>query len=158
MCIRRDEGGHMSLPSAVRVLVVEDEILQKHLLDAVLRKELPGADIVHADFLAEAEARVLEERFDLILLDLWLPDATGFDALERLVALTDTPIVVRAGRMNGTLQEVGLEHGAFDVVDKSAFPRQVADAVRRALAGPAHLAGPVDAAADVRVAVVAHVA
>ena len=148
----------MSLPSSPCVLVVEDEILQKHLLDAVLRKALPGAAIHHAQFLAEAVARVGEQRYDLILLDLWLPDATGFDALERLVALTDTPIVVRAGRMDGTLQDVGREHGAFDVVDKSAFPRQVLDAARRALAGPADLARPVDAAADVRVAVVAHVA
>jgi DNA-binding response OmpR family regulator len=148
----------MCLPSAVRVLVVEDEILQKHLLDAVLRRELPGARIDHADFLAEAVARVGEQRYDVVLLDLWLPDATGFDALERLVALTDAPIVVRAGRMDGALQVVGREHGAFDVVDKSAQPREVLDAVRRALAGPADLAGPVDAAAHGGVAVVAHVA
>jgi DNA-binding response OmpR family regulator len=156
--MQRDEDPAMSPPAPIRVLVVEDEILQKHLLDAVLRKELPDADIVHAGFLAEAVARVCEEPFDLILLDLWLPDATGFDALERLVALTDARIVVRAGRMNGALQAVGREHGAFEVVDKSAFPREVLDAVRRALTGPADLARPVDAAADGRVAVVAHVA
>jgi DNA-binding response OmpR family regulator len=74
-----------------RILHVED--------DADLRSILAGSladrvEWVGAETLEEAEARLRTERFDLVVLDLDLPDGSGLDLLGRLNALTGAPIPV----------------------------------------------------------------
>jgi|GEM_PF-2474059 len=78
-CRQRD------LPPRPRILVVDDDEMSQHYLDAMLR--IIGADVVMADNAAEAIAVASEQTIDLVLMDLHLPDASGFEATRRLRCL-----------------------------------------------------------------------
>jgi DNA-binding response OmpR family regulator len=77
--------------SKPRILHVEDDadlrsILARSLADRV--------EWVGASSLQEAEDMLRHDRFDLVVLDLDLPDGSGLDLLERLNALTGSPLPV----------------------------------------------------------------
>jgi len=76
------ERRQRKLPSSPRVLVVDDDEVSQHYLDALL--PLFGVDVVVAGTAAEAVAVATEEIIDLVLMDLHLPDTSGFEAVRRL--------------------------------------------------------------------------
>lgn len=70
-----------------RVLIVDDHPLFRDALDMALQQAFPdGAQARHAASLAEALLALSEQVPDLLLLDLNLKDASGFDGLARLMA------------------------------------------------------------------------
>ena len=104
---------------ASRVLLVEDDRKMPELLGALLQ----GDDIrlVHALNAAEAFAHVHQQNFDLILLDLGLPDSNGFELLKELKsdpAMQAIPVIVLTA-WNGTNDKLrGFELGACDYITK----------------------------------------
>lgn len=77
-------------------------------------------DVVHLDRTAAACERLTEESFDLILLDLALPDEPGLDAFIRLNAqLPETPVVVISSPATQDLAALALEAGAADLLSRS---------------------------------------
>jgi len=82
--------------SATRVLLVEDEPgYARFLREVLLEAGEAEHHITFAETLEAAEARLSEASFDIILLDLGLPDADGTEALTRVAACARfTPIVV----------------------------------------------------------------
>jgi two-component system, OmpR family, response regulator MprA len=101
----------------VRVLIVEDDEATREVLDRGLREELFHVESV-ADG-AAAEARAVEDGFDLIVLDVMLPGHDGFMVCRRLrVRGVDTPILLLTGR-DGLADRVrGLDAGADDYLAK----------------------------------------
>ncbi|MGH1420991.1 MAG: response regulator [Hyphomonas sp.] len=81
---------------AAKVLIVDDHPLFRDALDAALQLAFPDhSGTHHSGSLADAVQALQNERFDLILLDLNLSDATAFDGLSKLTSLNlDCPIVV----------------------------------------------------------------
>lgn len=71
-----------TLPARPRVLVVDDDEVSQHYLDAVL--PIIGAKALVAGTAAEAIAIASETPVDLVLMDLHLPDASGFETTSRL--------------------------------------------------------------------------
>jgi signal transduction histidine kinase len=104
----------------IKILLVEDNPGDADLVDERLQ-EVKGCRfaLVHEDNLAGAVRRVVGEPFDVGLLDLGLPDATGIDTFVRLQHACPTlPIVVLTGLDD---EEVGLEavrNGAQDYLIK----------------------------------------
>jgi two-component system cell cycle response regulator len=81
-------------PRLARILVVDDTEPNLRLLRALLAGA--GYEVVTAGCGAEALAAAARERPDLILLDIMMPDLTGFEVCQRLRAASDTrytPIV-----------------------------------------------------------------
>ncbi|WP_110691883.1 Hpt domain-containing protein [Salinicola halophyticus] len=74
------------LPPRPRILVVDDDEVSQHYLDALL--PIFGVDVVIAGTAAEAYAVAKEETLDLVLMDLRLPDAGGVEATRRLRGLS----------------------------------------------------------------------
>ena len=74
-----------------RILHVEDDADLSHILGQALQEsaEWVGASTVH-----EAEALLSSQRFDLIVLDLELPDGSGLRVLERLHEIAGRPVPV----------------------------------------------------------------
>jgi DNA-binding response OmpR family regulator len=105
----------MSEPA--RVLVVEDEDAIAQGL--VLNLQLKGHEVELARDGREALARLRGARFDLILLDVRLPEVSGFDILQKLRAEGDfTPILMLTARSQPDDVIYGLKMGADDYVVK----------------------------------------
>ncbi len=118
---QRDADGAALLPS--RILVVDDNASNRDLLKRRLERQ--GHTVVLAEDGSCALARVQEEPFDLILLDLLMPDISGFDVLLTLKSdpsLKDIPII-----MVSALNEIDsivrcIEAGAEDYLAKPFDP------------------------------------
>jgi class 3 adenylate cyclase/CheY-like chemotaxis protein len=105
--------------SAFRVLVVDDDPDMAAFLARMLEREGMEAHVV-ADG-AAALAAVADSRCDLVLLDVLLPDASGFDICERLKADPATaliPVVLVTALEDRASRVRGIEAGADDFIHK----------------------------------------
>jgi DNA-binding response OmpR family regulator len=126
--------------SRPRILLVEDEdSIAVPFEDALVRE---GFDPVVAATGAEALRLAREERPDLVLLDLGLPDTDGRDVCRALRRESSVPIVMVTARGTETDRIVGLELGADDYVVKPFSAAEVAARIRAVLRrGPARSGG-----------------
>ena len=115
-----------------RLLVVEDDPAILSLFVAYLEKD--GYQVAGAATAASAEAMVKKQEFDLILLDLGLPDEDGLVVARRIRASSTTPLVFVTQRASDADKIAGLELGADDYVTKPFNPRELSARVRNILA------------------------
>jgi DNA-binding response OmpR family regulator len=113
-----------------RVLLIEDERAIAESLEYALRRD--GFTVEHATSVSAARARC--GGCDLIVLDLMLPDGSGFDLLHELRgAGLRTPVIILSSRDEEADRVAGLEGGADDYVVKPFSPREVVARVRAVL-------------------------
>ena len=123
-------------PAAVRVLLVEDSASDAVLLQESLGETRPGEfDFTHVECWAEAVRCLREKKFEVLLLDLSLPDITGRDTFLRARAeAPHLPIVVLTGEANEALGLDAVRHGVQDYLIKGqAYGRQTVRALRYAI-------------------------
>jgi signal transduction histidine kinase len=123
-------------PGAVRVLLVEDSASDALLLQESLGETRPGEfEFTHVETWAEAARRLREKVFEVLLLDLSLPDITGRETFLRARAeAPHLPIVVLTGEANEALGLDAVRHGVQDYLIKGqAYGMQTARAIRYAL-------------------------
>ena len=100
----------------MRYLLVEDN---HELAEAVMsRLALDGHAVDHAASLAEAEDCLAAAGYDLILLDVMLPDGDGRDFLARSRAHLETPVIVLTARSQVSDRVGALDQGADDYITK----------------------------------------
>lgn len=109
------------LRQAIRVLVVEDEPQYFSLIEAMVEDFEGGRfELVNEHRLADARARLEYERFDLVLLDLGLPDSRGLGSLEELNQQQALPPTVVLTSLADEEAAVGaLRQGAQDYLVKN---------------------------------------
>lgn len=117
--------------TARRVLVVEDEPTIADALAYALRRE--GFEVVWCRLCAEAEQALGQGSVDFVVLDVGLPDGSGFDFCRRLRTRSSVPVLFLTARGDEVDRIVGLEIGADDYVVKPFSPREVATRVRAIL-------------------------
>ena len=107
----------------IRILLVEDDDPYAALIEAELRATSMPAVLRRSRTLREA-SRILDgaaEDFDVVLLDLGLPDSSGLDTLGRILqAAPDMPIVVLTAEESDALAIAALQAGAEDYLLKSS--------------------------------------
>jgi two-component system, NtrC family, response regulator AtoC len=110
--------------SLERILVLDDEpIIQKILADLFGRKKYT---VSIAATLAQAEALIARETFDLIMLDVRLPDGDGQQFLEHVMGLPEKPLVVMMTGHGSIESAVNcMRAGAFDYLIKPFSPSQI---------------------------------
>ncbi len=101
----------------MHILVIDDEASIRHLVK--LQLELDGQTVETAADGATALALQETKTFDLIVLDLMLPDTTGFDLIPKLRKTTpDLPILMLTARDQMNDKIIGLQLGADDYMTK----------------------------------------
>jgi DNA-binding NarL/FixJ family response regulator len=119
---------------AVRVLVVED---QPTVREAIASEFKPHPDFeIVGQAGSLSEARPLLHRADVAILDLGLPDGFGADLIPELRAANPTALaIVLSASYDPARLNIAIERGAAVVLDKMTQLGQIAQAVRRLLAG-----------------------
>lgn len=118
------------------ILVVDDHPLVASALTMAAQAVDPAVRVRTASTLADAEARAKEERPDLLLLDLMLPDAQGFAGLALVRAVQpDMPVAIVSSRDEDATVRKALALGARGFLSKSAPLDHMVAAIRVLLDG-----------------------
>jgi DNA-binding NarL/FixJ family response regulator len=127
--------------NAPRVLIADDHPLYCDALRAVVPQACPGAEISEANSQEQVLAAVTAGRaFDLVLLDLNLPGATGLSCLSALrQAVPTTPIVVVSAVGDPKIMQDVIVGGASAFIPKSAPSQVLINALRVILAGGTYM-------------------
>jgi signal transduction histidine kinase len=123
-------------PAVIRVMLVEDSASDALLLQESLAEARPGEfEFTHVECWTDAVQELRQKPFEVLLLDLSLPDITGRDTFLR--ARTEAPrlpIVVLTGETNEALGLDAVRHGVQDYLIKGqAYGRQTARAIHYAI-------------------------
>jgi len=121
----------------LKILVVDDSKVMREMIVACLRG-VPGLEFVHAASGLEAIERLSLSAFDLVFLDLNMPDIGGFEVVEFIRSqdtLKDLPIIVVTTRGDDASRTKALKIGASRFMTKPFSPEMVV-AELRSLIGP----------------------
>ena len=116
----------MSAEVRPRVLVVEDDWNASQGL-------VRGLSRAGFDVSAEGANRALTEAFDLVVLDLMLPEKSGFDVLSAMAGKVSTPVIVLSARTELTARLKSFELGAVDFVSKPFWIEELIVRIRTRL-------------------------
>lgn len=105
---------------SVKVLLVEDSAAEARLIQEILRSTiLTRFELVPVQRLHDAIVHLRSTHFDVVLLDLTLPDSTGLDSLSKLTdQFLSVPIVVLTNTNDDELAINAVRHGAQDYLVK----------------------------------------
>lgn len=104
-----------------KILVVDDEQSLSRVVSTKLRKDGFEADVANDG--QEALDMILKNNYDLILLDLIMPEKTGFDVLEEMKAKgIKTPVIVTSNLSGPEDRKKVEELGAKEFLDKTEVP------------------------------------
>ena len=123
-----------------RLLMIEDDARLASMVAAHHRRT--GRAVSRAGPAAQGRARPPRGAFDLVLLDLMLPDADGLDVCRRIRTSGSTvPVIMLTAKGDPTDRVGGLELGADDYLPKPFDPRELLARIRAVLRRPSPLAG-----------------
>ena len=117
--------------SAQSVLVVDDEPTVREVIASYLSRD--GLEVVEAVDGRSALAELERRRFNMLVLDLMLPDISGLEVLRQARQSSDVPVIVLTGRCDEPDRVLGLELGADDYMSKPFSPRELSARVRSVL-------------------------
>jgi DNA-binding response OmpR family regulator len=119
------------MPSSGKVLIVDDDASIRELASVYLRKE--GFAIIAAGDGEGALEAIARERPDLVVLDIMLPGASGYDVCREVRGASDIPIIMLTARDDDVDKIVGLELGADDYLTKPFNPRELVARIKAVL-------------------------
>lgn len=113
------------------ILLVEDDFEIVSLVEGFLVAQ--GFEVRTTTTVASAIACLHRNKFDLVLLDVMLPDGNGLDACGRIKSMCPTPVIIISAIGEEVDRIVGLEMGADDYLPKPFSPRELLARVRAIL-------------------------
>jgi len=120
-----------------RLLLADDDEMILLFVGEVLRQHYQVETVASAK---EAMVRLSQQAFDLLLLDLSLPDEDGLVVLRKLQMHSDMPVIVISGRSDDDNRIAALELGARDYLVKPFNPRELVLRIDKCLAYSLHSA------------------
>lgn len=115
----------------MNILIVEDEIDLGEILQDYLISEHFSVTLVSDGELALQ--KILNEQWDLILLDLMLPKRDGLSICQEVRKTSQVPIIMTTAKVEEIDRLIGLELGADDYICKPFSPREVVARVKAVL-------------------------
>ena len=115
-----------------RVLVVDDEVAIRRALRDIL--EFEKYEVVEATNGTECLVKLKQGKFDVIILDIKMPQMDGLDALERINLLApETPVIMISGHADIDTAVETVKKGAFDFISKPLDLNRLLITLRNAL-------------------------
>jgi two-component system phosphate regulon response regulator OmpR len=114
-----------------RILMIEDDLRLASMVRAYLTQA--GFVVAVAEDAARGLAQIERSSWDLVLLDLMLPDGDGLDVCRRIRAMSGVPVIMVTARGDTADRVVGLELGADDYLAKPFEPRELLARIRAVL-------------------------
>ena len=130
------------------ILVVDDELGIRDLLSEILNDE--GHNVELAENAAQARAARALGPYDLVLLDIWMPDTDGVSLLKEwaTAGVLTMPVIMMSGHATIDTAVEATRIGAFSFLEKPITLQKLLKAVEQGLArNAAHQAAPVAAVA-----------
>ena len=127
------------------ILVVDDELGIRDLLSEILNDEGHSVDL--AENATQARAARAGNSYDLVLLDIWMPDTDGVSLLKEWAAASvlTMPVIMMSGHATIDTAVEATRIGAFSFLEKPITLQKLLKAVEQGLArNAAHQAAPVD--------------
>lgn len=120
---------------AEKILIVDDDIDSLKLIGLMLQRH--GYEVVAANAGSQAISKAVNERPDLIILDVMMPDMDGYEVCRRLRAeqvTVNIPIIMFTAKTLIDDKIIGFEAGADDYLTKPTHPAELASRVKAMLA------------------------
>ena len=114
-----------------KILVIDDKPELRLLLKSYLEQE--GFSVAAASDGRQALFVARQEKPDLIILDLMMPEMGGYEFLRLYNREADTPVIILTAKLDENDKVLGLELGADDYVTKPFSPRELTARVRAVL-------------------------
>ncbi len=115
-----------------RVMLVDDHPDFRDLMVTLLERQPDLEVVAQAGTMAEARTEAATAKFDVVVLDLGLPDGNGADLIVELrEASPGGAVLVMSASLHPTNIERAMREGADEVLDKLASPAEVVGTVRR---------------------------
>jgi two-component system, OmpR family, KDP operon response regulator KdpE len=102
----------------MKILLVEDDDTTVESIKLGLEVFKPGSIVVSVDRGSKAIAKLKEDRFDVVFLDLGLPDIDGIEVLKQIRGFTGIHIIVISASTNSQTVRNARELGANDFILK----------------------------------------
>lgn len=115
----------------VKILIIEDEVSFSEALSFLLEKE--GYSSRVAETGKEGLEAFKSEHFDLVLLDLMIPEVSGIDVCRTIRTTSQVPIIMLTAKDSEIDKVVGLELGADDYVTKPYSSRELVARIKAVL-------------------------
>lgn len=113
------------------ILIIEDEGAIAEIVVDYLKRD--GFETEHRVDGSEVQSLIATDRFALILLDVMLPGADGFELCRAIRKVSAIPIIMMTARVEEIDRLIGLELGADDYICKPFSPREVVARVKAVL-------------------------
>ncbi|MEM0966733.1 MAG: diguanylate cyclase [Verrucomicrobiota bacterium] len=112
----------LDLENSLQVLLVEDDLLAAKLVRVILGKGGVAAETTHVTTIESAKDKLARRRFDVILLDLNLPDSNTEETLQHSVSLAEMhPVIVLTGNDSEEVGVRAVQLGAQDYLVKGEY-------------------------------------
>ena len=126
----------MDKSSSIRVLVVDDHTIVRQGLKLIMDEELDMSVAGEASCAAECIARVNESEWDVVLLDITLPDRSGLEALKDVKAMRpELPVLILSMHPEEQYAKQAIMNGASGYMTKECAAQEVVGAIRQVVRG-----------------------
>jgi DNA-binding response OmpR family regulator len=119
------------MANIARILLIEDDPSIQAMLERSMTHYNLNLEMACSG--EEGMSALARGKFDLVVLDLGLPDGDGLDFARRIRQSGDLPIIILSGRADDVDRIVGLELGADDYLGKPFNPRELQARIRAIL-------------------------
>ncbi|MBK1614494.1 DNA-binding response regulator [Rubrivivax gelatinosus] len=114
-----------------KVLIVDDDVELTAMLSRYIRREGFDTHGVHRGEIGVAEA--LTGQYSIVVMDIMMPNLSGTEALRRIRASSNIPVLMLTARGDNVDRIVGLDMGADDYVPKPCTPGELVARIRAIL-------------------------
>ena len=115
----------------MKVLVVDDEKLIREVIKEYLALE--GYEVAEACDGVEAVEKTKEDNFDLIIMDIMMPNKDGYQACKEIKQVSSVPFIMLSARGEEYDKLIGFDLGIDDYVTKPFSPKELVARVKAIL-------------------------